>query len=100
LRRDYPRIAGLEEFLAWEEPNTVRVLLGHWIEEDPSGQSALVSEARIKPVDGRARLRIRTLWMLVGHFDGLIESEVLRSATQRAERPEVGLRPGSRDQAR
>jgi len=86
LRRDYPRIAGLEEFLAWGAPNTVRVLLAHWIEEDPSGQSALVSEARIKPVDGQARLRIRTLWMLVGHFDRLIDSEVLRSATLRAER--------------
>jgi hypothetical protein len=91
LRPDYPRIADLEDFLAWAEPNTVRVLLAHWIEEHPPGQSALVSEGRIRPVDGRARLRLRTLWTLVGHFDRLIDAEVLRRAAQRAEGTE---RPG------
>ena len=85
LRRDYPRIDDASDFMAWEEPGTVRVLVAHWTEDDGPGRSALVSESRIKPVDGRARLRIRALWALVGHFEPLIETEALRSAAQRAE---------------
>jgi hypothetical protein len=86
LRRDYPRIAGADQFLAWNEPGTVRVLLAHWIEPDGRGQSALVSEGRIKPVDRQAGLRLRALWLIVRHFERLIGGEVLRAAAQRAER--------------
>ena len=86
LRRDYPRIEGAEDFLAWEEPDTARVLLAHWIERDGPKQNALVSEARIKPVDGQAHFRIRALWAVVGHLEPLIDAEALRIATRRAER--------------
>ena len=86
LRRDYPRIEGAEDFLAWDERGTVRVLLGHWIEGDRPGQNALVSEARIKPVNGQAGLRLRALWAVLGHFDRLVGGEVLRVATRRAAR--------------
>ena len=86
LRRDYPRIEGAEDFLAWDERGTVRVLLGHWIEGDGPGQNALVSEARIKPVNGQAGLRLRALWVVLGHFDRLVGGEVLRVATRRAAR--------------
>jgi hypothetical protein len=86
LRRDYPRIEGADDFLSWDEPGTVRVLLAHWIEHDGRGRNALVSEARIKPVDGQAGLRLRAVWALVGHFERLIGREVLGFATQRAER--------------
>jgi hypothetical protein len=86
LRRDYPRIEGADDFLGWDEPGTVRVLLAHWIEPDGSGRSAIVSEARIKPIDRRAGFRTRALWALVGHFDRLVGGEVLRIAAQRAER--------------
>jgi hypothetical protein len=80
LRRDYPRIEGADDFSAWEEPGTVRVLLGHWIERDRDARNALVSEARIKPVDRGAGLRLRALWAVVGHFERLIGGEVLRIA--------------------
>lgn len=86
LRRDYPRIEGADDFLAWDEQGTVRVLLAHWIEQDGPGQRALVSEARIKPVNGQAGFRIRALWALVGHFERLIGGEVLSIAAGRAER--------------
>ena len=86
LRRDYPRIDGADDFLAWEERGTVRVLLAHWIETDGPGRSALVSETRIKPVDRQAALRLRALWALVGHFERLIGGEVLRAAARGAER--------------
>ena len=85
LRRDYPRIEGAEDFLSWDQPGTVRVVLAHWIELDGPGRSALVSEARIKPVDRRAGFRLRALWALIGHFERLIGGEVLRLAAQRAD---------------
>lgn len=86
LRRDYPRIEGADDFLTWEERGTVRVLLAHWIERDGPGRSALVSEARIKPVNGQAGFRLRALWAVIGHFERLIGGEVLRIAAGRAER--------------
>jgi hypothetical protein len=89
LRRDYPLIEGAADFLAWEERGTVRVLLAHWIEHDRTGGNVLVSEARIKPVNGQASLRLRALWALVGHLERLIGGEALRVAVQRAEDPEV-----------
>jgi hypothetical protein len=84
LRRDYPRIEGAGDFLAWDRRGTVRVLLAHWIEQEGPGLSALVSEGRIEPVDRRAGLRLRALWAVVGHLDRLIGAEVLRVAARRA----------------
>jgi hypothetical protein len=86
IRRDYPRIEGADDFLGWDERGTVRVLLAHWIEQDGHGQNALVSEARIKPVNGQAGFRLRAQWAVVGHFERLIGGEVLRIVARRAER--------------
>jgi hypothetical protein len=86
LRRDYPRIEGADDFSGWEERRTVRVLLAHWIESDGPGQNALMSEARIKPVDRLAGFRVRALWAIVGHFERFIGGEVLRVAARNAER--------------
>jgi hypothetical protein len=87
IRRDYPRIGDADEFLSWDEPGTVRVLLAHWIEEDGDGRSTLYSEARVAPVDRGARLRMRALWTALGGFERLIGGEALRIAVRRAERP-------------
>jgi hypothetical protein len=92
IRRDYPHIKGAEDFLAWEEPGTVRVLLGHWMQGDGPGGNALVSEGRIKPVNRQAGLRLRGLWAVVGHLDRLIGSEVLRAAARHAD---AAQRPGA-----
>lgn len=86
LQRDYPSLDGPGDFLAWDEPCTVRVLFAHWLEEDGDGATALVSESRVKPVDRRARMRLAALWTVVGRFERLIGGEVLRVAVQRAER--------------
>src|ERR1044072_536666 len=51
LARDYPRLAGPDDFAGWDEPGTVRVLFGHWVEHDDDGGAALVSEARVQPTD-------------------------------------------------
>jgi hypothetical protein len=85
LARDYPRLPGPEAFAAWDEPGTVRVLFGHWVETDGAG-SALVSEARVKPVDRAAGLRLRALWRLIGPFERLVGAEAIARATERSRR--------------
>jgi hypothetical protein len=85
LARDYPRIAGPDEFRSWSEPGTVRVMFGNWVEPAEDGRSALVSEARVQAVDRRAALRLRALWGVVGRFERLIGGEALGAAAKRAE---------------
>jgi hypothetical protein len=85
LQRDYPRLDGPEEFRAWDEPGTARVLFAHWVEPDGDG-STLVSEARVAPVDRRAALRLRSLWVVIGVFERFIGGEALVLAAERAER--------------
>ena len=85
IQRDYPRIDGAEDFLAWDRPGTVKVLFAHWIEHDGDGRAALVSESRVKPVDRRAGIRMRALWTVMGQFERLIGGEALRLVARRAE---------------
>jgi hypothetical protein len=82
LKRDYARIDGPDEFLAWDKPNTAKVLFAHWVE----GESTLVSESRIAPIGRRASAQTRVLWAAVGRFERLIGAEALRIAAERAER--------------
>ncbi len=84
LSRDYPRLPGPDAFRTWEEPGTVRVLFAHWVEPAEEG-SALVSEARVAPVDEGAAVRLRALWLVVGHFERLIGAEPLSIAVARAD---------------
>ena len=82
LARDYPRLDGAEEFAAWDEPGTVRVLFAHWVR--PAGAEAeLVTEARVQPTDRLASLRLRALWSVIGPFERLA-AEPLTLAAQRA----------------
>ena len=83
LQRDYARLSGPDDFLAWDEPGTARVVFGHWIEPN-GGRSTLVSESRIDPVGRRAGLRTRALWGTVGRFEKLIGGEALKAASKRA----------------
>jgi hypothetical protein len=85
LRRDYPRIRGADDFVDWDEPGTVRVLFANWVEPDGDG-STIVSEARVAPVDRRAALRLRSLWVVIGVFERVIGGEALALAAERAER--------------
>lgn len=85
LSRDYPQLSGAEEFRAWDQKGTVRVLMAHWIEPGPDGTSVFVSEARVKPTDRRAALRLRSVWAVLGRFERLIGAEPLAVAVRRAE---------------
>jgi hypothetical protein len=82
LARDYPRLDGAGAFARWDEPGTVRVLFGHWVRAADGG-SELVSEARVKPVDRAAALRLRALWTVIGPFERLVGAEAIAVATAR-----------------
>jgi len=82
-RRDYPELSGAEDFRAWDEPGTVRIVFAHWVEPDGDG-SQIVSESRVEPVARGARWRMRALWSTVGRFEGLIGREALDAAVRRA----------------
>jgi len=87
LQRDYPRIEDSDQFLAFDQPGTVRVAIAHWIEPGRDGSNALVSESRVQPVDARGGTRLRMLWAVVGRFERLVGGEVLRAAVSSAESP-------------
>jgi hypothetical protein len=90
LARDYPRLGDARAFREWSEPGTVRVLFAHWVEAQPDGSSAIVSEARVGAVDRAAELRLRSLWVVIGVFERLIGAEPLELAAARAERAQRG----------
>jgi hypothetical protein len=85
LRRDYPRLSTPEDFLEWDEPGTVRVLLADWVEPDGDGRAVVCNESRVDPVDRGAGLRLRALWAIVGGLERLVGGEALSAATRRAE---------------
>ena len=84
--RDYARLSGPDEFRAWDQRGTVRVLFAHWTEPSGNGGATLVSEARVDPVDPTARMRLRALWTVIGPFERLVGAEPLTVAARRAER--------------
>ena len=87
VRRDYPELRDPAEFVGWSEPGDARVLFAHWTEPLPDGSgSALVSEARVQPVDGRARFALGLLWRTVGVFERRIGAEALSLAVHEAVR--------------
>lgn len=84
LRRDYPTLRDGAEFAAWDEPGDARVIFAHWVEEAPGGGATLVSEARVEPVDARARFALAVLWRTVGVFERRIGAEALSLAVHAA----------------
>jgi hypothetical protein len=84
LQRDYPALAGPEEFRTWRQPGTVRVLFAHWVEQGGDGRSTLCSEARVDPVDRVAEVRLKALWLVIGRFEPLVAVEPLSLAARRA----------------
>jgi hypothetical protein len=86
LRRDYPLLDGAEAFRRWDGRGTVRVLFAHGVVADGDDDgSALISEARVAPVDRSASLHLRALWTVVGPFERLIGGEALARAVRAAE---------------
>lgn len=85
VRKDYGRLRGPEDFRAWNEPGTVRVLISTWVQPLSDGRAELCGEARVAPVDRRAALSLRVLWAGIGRFESLIGSEASAGAVRRAQ---------------
>jgi hypothetical protein len=85
LERDYPRLAGADQFCEWDQRGTVRVAFAHWVETDGEGRSVLASEARVQPTDTIGTVRLRALWTVVGRFERLVGAQGIRVAVRRAE---------------
>lgn len=83
------------DFREWSAPGTARVLFAQWA-APVDGGAAIVSEVRVAPVDRGARLRLRGLGPLIGRFHGLIGSEPLRIAAERAQRGDARARARGR----
>lgn len=85
LARDYPRLGGPDDFRAWDERGTVRVVMANWVEDGADGRAEIVSEARVEPIGRRAALRLRTVWPVVAQFERLVGAQGLALAARRAE---------------
>jgi hypothetical protein len=83
LARDYPRLRDADAFASWDEPGTVRVLFGHWV-QPADGEAELISEARVQPTDRAAALRLRALWSVIGPFERLVGAEAIAVAARAA----------------
>jgi len=84
LARDYPALGDAAAFAGWSEPGTVKVAFHHRAVAVDGG-AEIVSEARVEPVDTRARLRLKAIWTVLGPFAHLVASEPLELAARRAE---------------
>lgn len=82
---DYPELRGADDFLAWDEPGTVRVVFAHWVRDTGDGRAELFSEERIEALDQQAARRLKTLWRIVAPFQDVIAAEPLPIAVRRAE---------------
>lgn len=83
LQRDYPRLDGPEDWRAWDEPHTARVLFAHWAQPADGGGAELVSEARVAATDRHGAMRLRGLWFVVRRFERVIGAEPLSLAARR-----------------
>ena len=76
LARDYPRLDGPETSRAGTSPAPCASCSATGSSR-PTAGSALVSEARVQPVDRTASLRLRTLWKVIGPFERLVGAEAI-----------------------
>ena len=85
LRRDYPRLAGPQQFREWSTRGTARVLFANWIDAGDERGSALVSESRVEAIGTQGRLGVRAVRPLVRAFQHLIGSDGIEAAVRLAE---------------
>jgi hypothetical protein len=84
VRRDYPTLSEPDEFRRWSARGTVRVLFANWVEPVGSDRTALISETRVAAGDRFARLGLAAVRPLIVASHGLIASEGLELAVDRA----------------
>ncbi len=92
LRRDYPQLAGPDEFRSWSSPGTARVVLANWVEPaDGDGRgdgnrALLFSETRVAAIGVQGRLGVAAVRPLVSAFQNVIASDGMAAAVRLAEK--------------
>jgi hypothetical protein len=86
LRRDYPKLAGGEQFRSWSEPGTVRVVFANWVESNQARAAVLCTEVRVGAADREGRIGLAAVRPLVAASHNLIASEGIAAAVRLAER--------------
>lgn len=84
LRRDYPTLAGAEEFRRFDSAGTARVVFAMWAADDPGG-ARLSAEVRVAPIGSQGRFGVAAVRPLIAAFQQLIGSDGLAAAVRRAE---------------
>ena len=85
LRRDYPELSGADEFRAWSDRGTARVVFANWVTASGDGGAELCSEVRVQAFGVQGRVGVAAMRPLVGRFQGLVGSEGLDAAVKLAE---------------
>jgi hypothetical protein len=85
LRRDYPRLSGPDEFLAWDRRGSARVVFAHWVEATGTG-GRLRTVVRAQPIGNRGRVGLAAVRPIVRRFGPLVGSDGLAAAVRAAER--------------
>lgn len=85
LRRDYPQLAGAEQFRDWSQPGTAKVLFAHWAEQPDAGGGALRSEARVQAYGVQGRIGLASVRPLISSFHHLIATDAMATAVRLAE---------------
>jgi hypothetical protein len=85
LRRDYPKLAGPDEYRAWSQAGTARVLFANWVEEGPGGGTVLRSETRVEAFGVQGRIGLASVRPVIRGFQQLIWSDAMAAAVRRAE---------------
>jgi hypothetical protein len=86
LRRDYPPLESPEQFRAWSQPGSARVMFANWVEPAGEDEARLVSETRVQAIGVQGRVGLAAVRPIVAAFHNLVGSEGIEAAVRRAER--------------
>lgn len=85
-RRDYPKLGSADEFRAWSERGTAKVVFANWIAAGEDGDAVLASETRVQALGPQGAVGVAAVRPLVRAFEHLIGSEAIAAAVRRADR--------------
>ena len=76
---------GADAFRHFATPGYAKAVWSFYVSEQPDGTTQLVTETRVRCLDGASRRRFRLYWLFVRPFSGLIGKMVLRGIKRKAE---------------
>lgn len=85
LRRDYPLLGGPDEFRAWSNPGTAKVLFANWVESDTDDGAAIHSETRVQAFGVQGQVGLTSVRPMIRAFNHLVASDAMAAAVRLAE---------------